>query len=50
MNIPVEYDDECEQKNTNLLLLPKTIKQQFMLYIDPYIEARYAGIQNLDHT
>ena len=49
MNIPVEYDDEYEQQNTNPLLLPSKEEKPFIPYIDPYLEAKYAGIKNLNH-
>ena len=48
MNIPVEYNDGYE-KNTNPLFLPTTEEPQFIPYIDPYTEARYAVTNNLNH-
>ena len=49
MNIPVEYDDKFERKNTNPLSLPPKEEKTFIPYIDPYLEAKYAGIKNLTH-
>ena len=36
------------EKNSKPLLLPTTEEPQFIPYIDLYIEARYAGIKNLN--
>ena len=49
MNLPVEYDDEKEKRNTNPMLLPSEEKKPFIPYIDPYLEAKYAGIKRLNH-
>ena len=49
MSIPVEYDDEKEKRNTNPMLLPSEEKKPFIPYIDPYLEAKYAGIKKLNH-
>ena len=49
MSIPVEYDDEKEKRNTNPMLLPSEKKKPFIPYIDPYLEAKYVGIRNMNH-
>ena len=49
MNIPVEYDDEKEKRNTNPMLLPPKEEKPFIPYIDPYLEAKYVGIKRLNH-
>ena len=49
MNIPVDYDDEKEKRNTNPMLLPPEEKKSSVPYIDPYLEAKYAGIKKLNH-
>ena len=49
MNIPVEYDDEEKRKNTNPILLLSEEEKPFIPYINPYLEAKYAGIKNLNH-
>ena len=50
MNIPVEYNDEKEKMNTNPMLMPaKEDEKPFIPYIDPYLEAKYAGIKRLNH-
>ena len=50
MNIPVEYDDEKEKMITNPMLMPaKEDEKPFIPYIDPYLEAKYAGIKRLNH-
>ena len=36
-------------KNTNPLCLPSKEEKRFILYIDPYFEARYVGIKNINH-
>ena len=49
MNIPVEYNDEKEKRNTNPMLLASEEEKPCVPYIDPYLEAKYAGIKNLNH-
>ena len=49
MNILVKYDDEYGGKNTNPLLLPSKEEKPCIPYIDPYLEAKYAEIKNLNH-
>ena len=49
IDIPVEYDDKFEWKPTNPLLLQPKEEKPFIPNIDPHLEAKYAGIKNLNH-
>ena len=49
MNILVEYDNKKEKRNTNSMLSPAEEEKPFIPYIDPYLEAKYAGVKNLNH-
>ena len=49
VNVLVEYNNEYKQKNTKSLRLLTTKEPQFIPNIDPYTEARYLAINQLNH-